>query len=159
MSLLQVVLYNVSHFIFFWIYASRGYYESYKYLFVFIPTVLMFLCATGKCLHVIKSSKVEKKDKTNETIEAIETMKKNAIKYIISRQFYQSLMLLIFVGDIIAMLLLNLDPIWTKVYLTTSAVSFVLGGIAINAGEKKVEKDTMNEKDSNMEEKRVGMKD
>ncbi|CAJ0847748.1 21160_t:CDS:1, partial [Entrophospora sp. SA101] len=74
-----------------------------------------------------------------ETSGRKQTSGKQIVKNIVKGQFYQSLLLILFAGDVIEMLLLNLDPIWTKVYLTTDATSFVLGGIVINAAEKKAE--------------------
>ncbi|CAJ0627094.1 1230_t:CDS:2 [Entrophospora sp. SA101] len=129
-SLVQVFFLDISQFIFLGIYASRGYYESNRYLFIVIPTLIMALCATTKCIYVIVNS---------ETSGRKQTSGKQIVKNIVKGQFYQSLLLILFAGDVIEMLLLNLDPIWTKVYLTTDATSFVLGGIVINAAEKKAE--------------------
>nr|CAG8443609.1 10693_t:CDS:1 [Entrophospora candida]CAG8535810.1 379_t:CDS:1 [Entrophospora candida] len=129
-SLIQVFFLDISQFIFLGIYASRGYYESNRYLFIVIPTLLMALCATTKCIYVIFTSETSGRKKTSG---------RQIVKNIVKGQFYQSLLLMLFAGDVIEMLLLNLDPIWTKVYLTIDATSFVLGGIVINAAEKKAE--------------------
>ncbi|CAH1768781.1 7075_t:CDS:1, partial [Entrophospora sp. SA101] len=80
--------------------------------------------------------KPEQSNGAEESNEAKEKAKQ-VVKNIVKGQFYQSLLLIVFAGDVIEMLLLNLDPIWTKVYLTTDAVTFVIEGIVINAAEKK----------------------
>nr|CAG8663927.1 8648_t:CDS:1 [Entrophospora candida] len=132
-SLVLAFSLDALQFIFLEIYASRGYYESDRYLFIVIPTLLMVLCATIKCIYVIvNSGKPEQSNGAGANNEG-----EKVVKNIVNGQFYQSLLLIVFAGDVIEMLLLNLDPIWTKVYLTTDAVTFVIGGIVINAAEKK----------------------
>ncbi|CAJ0847740.1 21158_t:CDS:1, partial [Entrophospora sp. SA101] len=136
-SLVLAFFLDASQFIFFGIYVSRGHYKTDNYLFIVIPTLLMVLCATIKCIYVIvNSGKPEQSNGAEESNEAKEKAKQ-VVKNIVKGQFYQSLLLIVFAGDVIEMLLLNLDPIWTKVYLTTDAVTFVIEGIVINAAEKK----------------------